>query len=634
MSGFAGIISLDGAPPDALLLHRMAERLTFRGPDGTHISTKPGAGFCFTFLRTGPAPQCASQPCSIDGRVWLLGDVRLDGRGDLRRKLEQHGDEIALEATDEELILRAWRRWGEDSLAGLIGDYSFALWDVETRQLCCARDLMGARPFFYAQAGSRLYFSNTLNAIRCAPGISGALDEHFIGDFLLQGWCSDLGRSAFRDISRLPAGSALHYSTAGLRTRRFASLPIEEPMWLKREEEYVEQFRGLLEQAVLDRLPRGPAAIFMSGGLDSASIASVAVRVAKEKQHPLDLRSYTVDYQPLFHDEEGLLASRAADYIGIPIEVSHVASFLPFADWDSQPPPMPEPCHEPLRRVYLGQVRLVASHSRISFNGYGGDDILTGQTWPYFLYLARRFRLARIARDWGTYIWRHGRVPPLRGGFRATLRQWIYRRDPMAAFPLWLAPEFERKLHLRERWRALHRNNVCSLSHPWYPVAHCVLNSGLWASSLELDDSAWSHLPVDSRSPLLDLRILRFLLRVPPLPLCLDKELLRRAGLGSLPEEIRLRPKVPLAGDPFLLHSKSGRWNPLPLPLADQSILTFVDWQKVGLALTDRKAQRLWSDLAPLALHYWLKSIENTNEIQYSRTEEHRSHETGGRHNS
>ena len=53
MSGFAGVVSLDGAPPDALLLERMAGTLAFRGPDGTHITTKPGAGFCFTFLRTG-----------------------------------------------------------------------------------------------------------------------------------------------------------------------------------------------------------------------------------------------------------------------------------------------------------------------------------------------------------------------------------------------------------------------------------------------------------------------------------------------------------------------------------------------------------------------------------------------------
>src|SRR5258707_362710 len=124
MSGFAGVVSLDAAPPDALLLERMAEALAFRGPDGTHITTKPGAGFCFTFLRTGPAPQCPSQPCSLDGNVWLLGDVRLDGRDDFRRRLEQHGDEFHGEVTDEELVLRAWRRWREDSLPDLIGDYS------------------------------------------------------------------------------------------------------------------------------------------------------------------------------------------------------------------------------------------------------------------------------------------------------------------------------------------------------------------------------------------------------------------------------------------------------------------------------------------------------------------------------
>ena len=236
MSGFAAIISLDGAPPDQRTLERMAQKLAFRGPDGTHIATKPGAGFCFTFLRTGPAPQCPSQPCSLDGRVWLLGDVRLDGN-----------------VTDEELVLRARRRWEKASLPELIGDYSFALWDKETRQLWCARDLMGARPFFYAQSGNHLYFSNTLNAIRCAPAISSALDNHFIGDFLLQGCCSYPERTAFRYISRLPAGYKLRFSKDGLLVQQYTTVPIEEPLWLKRDEEYVEQFRSLLERAVADQ---------------------------------------------------------------------------------------------------------------------------------------------------------------------------------------------------------------------------------------------------------------------------------------------------------------------------------------------------------------------------------------------
>src|SRR5216683_6204745 len=122
MSGFAGIICTGGNIPDPGLLERMAAGLEFRGPDATQIWSRGSAGFCFTLLRTGPTPQSSEQPCTLDGRVWLLGEVRLDGREDLRRQLEQSGDFITADATDEELILRSWQCWGEDGLAKLIGD--------------------------------------------------------------------------------------------------------------------------------------------------------------------------------------------------------------------------------------------------------------------------------------------------------------------------------------------------------------------------------------------------------------------------------------------------------------------------------------------------------------------------------
>src|ERR1700721_2839739 len=102
MSGFAGIIQADGGTPDAKVIERMAERLAFRGPDATQIWTRPGAGFCFTLLRTGPSPQSDFQPLSLDGRIWLLGDVRLDGREELVRKLEQLDGKISVDASNEE----------------------------------------------------------------------------------------------------------------------------------------------------------------------------------------------------------------------------------------------------------------------------------------------------------------------------------------------------------------------------------------------------------------------------------------------------------------------------------------------------------------------------------------------------
>src|SRR6266481_6936045 len=135
MSGFAGIVCTGGTTPDPRLLERMAERLAFRGPDATQIWSRAGAGFCFTLLRTGPAPQSSEQPCTLDGRVWLLGDVRLDGREDLRRQLEQAGESLPSDVTDEELVLWAWRQCGEQSFPALLGDFAFALWDAEARRL-------------------------------------------------------------------------------------------------------------------------------------------------------------------------------------------------------------------------------------------------------------------------------------------------------------------------------------------------------------------------------------------------------------------------------------------------------------------------------------------------------------------
>jgi asparagine synthase (glutamine-hydrolysing) len=613
VSGFAGVISLDGAPPDSRLLDRMAHTLAFRGPDGTHITTKPGAGFCFTFLKTGPAPQCPSQPCSLDGRVWLLGDVRLDGRDDLRRKLEQHGDEFDGDVTDEELVLRAWRRWREDSLPDLIGDYSFALWDAEARHLWCARDLMGARPFFYAQTSNHLYFSNTLNTIRCAPDICSALDDHFIGDFLMEGWNSDGVRTAFRDVSRLPAAHILRYSSQSLRVSRYTSLPIEEPLQLKREE-YVEQFREILEQAVVERLPRGPAAILMSGGLDSTSVAAIAQHRARKRALPLELRAHTLDYRPLFDDREGHLASAAAKFIGIPIEIQSGAFHLPFAGWDDQLPPMPEPCHDPFRRLYVEQNQQIAEHTRVVLNGYGGDGVLTGQTWPYLLYLIRRCHFWDLGRSFGGYLLKHGRIPPLRGGFRSALKNWLKPEDPMARYPKWLSPDFVKKMNLRERWRELQQ--PLASAHPWHPKAHGILNGLFFSSILESEEPTWSGVPLVPRAPLLDLRLQRFLLRVPPVPLCVDKELLRRALRGLLPKEILSRAKTPFEGDQVALQMKRHLWTPLALPPPASAIQKFVAWEQFVTLLQTAPIRFPWADLRPISLMYWLRTIERDAGIQ------------------
>lgn len=606
MSGIAGVVSADGERPDAKLLERIADALTFRGPDARSVWKQPGAGFCFTFLRTGSAPQSAKQPCTLDGKLWLLADGRLDGRDDLRWQLEGQGCTPPKQATDEELILHAWRVRGEGCLEFLRGDFAFALWDSESRSLWCVRDPIGARPFFYTHTCNRLFFSNTLDVVRLAPEVSDALDPRAIGDFLLQGWWPDAERTIFREVQRLPAGHVLHYSGGHAQIRRYAQLPIEEPLELRRPEEYVEAFREVLRAAVRDRLPADSVGVFLSGGLDSSSVAAISKALADENFTGCVQRAFTVDYRPLFDDEEGRYASRAASHIGIPLETLSAGACAPYARWGSSELRQPEPCHEPFLALQIEQYRQAAAHARVVFSGDGGDSVLDGQAWPDLVFRLRRMQPLTLLRAFGGYLLSHGRMPPLRGGFRARLRRWLGRGDAMLSYPLWLSPDFEQEFHLRDRWRELQLEPPDE--HPLHPQAYRGLSSSYWPSVLEGEDAGWTGVPVELRTPFLDWRVLQFLLRVPPVPWCMQKELLRRSMRGLLPNEIQLRPKTPLQGDPLVLHVQRGDWRPLPLPAAVPAISTFVNWTKLQRTLTVLAQDHLWLNLQPVSLNYWLKT--------------------------
>jgi asparagine synthase (glutamine-hydrolysing) len=320
----------------------------------------------------------------------------------------------------------------------------------------------------------------------------------------------------------------------------------------------------------------------------------------------LSLRAYTFDCRPLFNDQEGVLATKAATHLGIPIQICHQPAWLPFTGFEDSPI-TPEPSAEPYLALQREQNRRIALHARVVLTGYGGDGVLTGQAWPYLVYLLRGRHWLRVVKDFGGYFLKHGRIPPLRGGFRSALHRVVNPPDSMAEYPQWLAPHFERHLLLRNRWLELQQTQ--QKFHPLYPNAYETLRCGYWSGILESEEPAWHGTHVQSRAPLLDLRIQRFLLRVPPVPLCINKELLRRALDGMLPDEIRLRPKTPLAGDPVAQQIKNGLWKPM-LGAPSQGILRYVDWPKLTASLRNVAISHQSAELRSISLHYWLKGIE------------------------
>src|SRR6185436_9747601 len=133
MSGIVGIVSRQGAGVDERQLRRMTDFLAYRGPDGRRTWLCGPAGFGHTLLRTTSEPQDevqTGQPATLDGRVWITADARVDGRSDLVRQLESRGRVDLRSASDAQLILHAYHAWADECVDHLLGDFAFAIWDA------------------------------------------------------------------------------------------------------------------------------------------------------------------------------------------------------------------------------------------------------------------------------------------------------------------------------------------------------------------------------------------------------------------------------------------------------------------------------------------------------------------------
>jgi asparagine synthase (glutamine-hydrolysing) len=620
MSGFAGVVNGDGAPVDEALLQRLAKRLAFRGLDNTTVKTVGSAGFCFTLAKTGPAPQTTDLPITLDGESWLLGDIRLDGREALRDTLHRNGQTVPDSATDEELALEAWKARGADSGRLLVGDYAFGIWELNERRLICARDVIGAKPLFYSQADGLFCFSNTLDALRLVPGLDLRLDEHFMGDFLLQGWCSDVELTVYRGIRRLRPGHLVEFQNSRVVTRRFAELPIEEPLNYRHSDEYLEQFQTLFDAAVRGRLPSGNVAFFMSGGLDSTSVAAVAAQGSDKQRIKASYKAYTVDFRPLFGDPEPQFAVLAAQRSGMPLEMIKTGDERPFAYWTDEAMRFPEPVHEPFASRHVQMCTRVFQFAPVVLSGDGGDDLLAGTGMPYARYLIGKGKFFELAKIFLVFVWRTKQLPAMGTGLRGRLRRFGTAESAVGALPPWLRSDFVVRLNLQDRLAELNRGYP--KDHPLHPRGYDALSGGYWSSVLGEEDAAWLGVPLERRSPFLDTRLLRFLLRVPPVPWCMQKELLRQTMRGLLPEEVRTRRKAPILHSPFALQADRLKWSPLPLPSPHPILADLVDWTKLEATLLGSPGCQGWDDLRPVSLNSWVKAVENEGAFLYSQNRE------------
>ncbi|HEX6648257.1 MAG TPA: asparagine synthase C-terminal domain-containing protein, partial [Pyrinomonadaceae bacterium] len=310
---------------------------------------------------------------------------------------------------------------------------------------------------------------------------------------------------------------------------------------------YVERFRELLRQAVRDRLrDTRCVAISMSGGLDSTSLAAVALECG------VDVHACAVVYDELIPDEERHYATAAANHLGIPI--SYVVADK-FSLFDEQVPgdmDQPEPfLLSPLTAQFHSLLRLCEAHGRVAFTGYDGDA---------FMHEPRRSRLQ----------------------VRTALRRMLRREF------------FGSQRHKEDTKEELR------------PSAMASLNSKVWVPLFEGYDPGATKLNLEVRHPFVDVRLVEYLLSIPRAPWCEHKHILRAAMKDLLPPAVLNRRKTPLAGDPALQIARSTgvRW--LDSFEVNPQLESFVNLKQRRSVANEITPDDLWASLRVFALNYWL----------------------------
>jgi asparagine synthase (glutamine-hydrolysing) len=290
----------------------------------------------------------------------------------------------------------------------------------------------------------------------------------------------------------------------------------------------------------------------------------------------------------------------------------------PFAGWNSGDWMWPEPVEDPFFAGLFDQFQMISEECRVVLSGEGSDNLMHFEFWPLAKDLIERREWAQLFTE--TLRYASARRSPWPGVRRRVER--VFRKDPSApVFPSWIAPDFARRMSLKKRWKEAIAPST-SERHPILPWAHASLDLPVWAYLFEHQNPGVTRRPVEVRYPFLDLRIVDYLLALPPFPWYFEKALLREALAGCLPESVRRRPKTPLAGDPLAEWLKRFESNWMNEATWSEETNRYITRSALAPLRGAGERGELPGAVRPLCLNFWLQSVRR---VRYNLSAEARN---------
>ena len=358
----------------------MCERMVHRGPDSEGLFVTTGAALgmrrlAIIDLVTGEQPAH-----NEDKSVSVILNGEIYNYRELRTMLEKRGHSFR-SASDTEVLPHLYEEYGDAMVEELNGMFAFALWDSRRRRLLIARDRFGEKPLYWGIFDRTLLFASEPKVLLAHPAVRPSLNLQALRQYLSFDYVP-APLSIYEGINKLPAAHKLTLEGGRVTVDRYWRLSYETKQPIPSEREAADQLRELMADAVRMRLVSDvPLGVLLSGGVDSSTIAALAVRASSEA-----VKTFSISFAEASFDESAY-ARGVAKFLGTDHHEERLSANLAanlvseIGSW------MDEPFSDPsLVPTYLLS-RFTRKHVTVALGGDGGDELFAG----YQMYAGHRW---------------------------------------------------------------------------------------------------------------------------------------------------------------------------------------------------------------------------------------------------
>ena len=563
MCGIAGIIVYGHSPSpvDREELLRVRERMHSRGPDGEGlwISEDRRIGLAHRRLAIIDLTEAGAQPMldpDTGNRIVFNGEIY--NYQSLRAELEATGHRF-LSHSDTEVLLKLYAVHGQNMVKKLRGMYAFAIWDSRKGGVFLARDPFGIKPLYLSDDGRCLRFASQVKALLAGGQIDTTPEPAGHVGFFVWGSVPE-PYTLYKGIRALPAGNSLWIESGGkMIQKQFFSLTEElKNAESDRESIRIIEARERLHTALLDSISHHmiadvPVGVFLSAGLDSATVAALAMEAGVK-----ELRTFTLgfrEFENTLNDEVALAEAVARQY-----GATHQSRWVQKEDFTAQFDHLIDAMDQPSIDGVNSYFVCKAVHEaglKVALSGLGGDELFAGysdfQAIP---------RMVRWLRPFSV-------VPGMGRGFRwiaaPMTKRFIspkvaglleYGGDYAGAYLLrrgffmpWELPEVLPGELVRDGWRELKtlsslRHTTEGLDNPRLAIS--ALETSWYMRNQLLRDIDWASMAhsLEVRVPLVDIELMRTVVHLINNGQAPDKEAMAGSPKIALPQAVLQRRKT------------------------------------------------------------------------------------------